>query len=70
MYRKAEPAVRRLINQAPFENVWVSTGLMRKARVVGATLTELFVLLARDLPEHVLEHAELFESMPQLVSSG
>src|SRR5207302_668718 len=49
------PAVRRMINQALFERLYVSTPLLRKARVTGAEFKEPLTLLARDLPEHVLQ---------------
>jgi hypothetical protein len=58
----AGPAV---INQSLFENIWVSTGLMRKAHVVGATFAEPPRLLARGLPEHLSREAE----RPELVLS-
>jgi site-specific DNA recombinase len=66
LYRRATPAVRRVINQSLFENIWVSTGLVRKVHVVGATFAAPLTLLARDLPEHVSREAEV----PELVFSA
>jgi site-specific DNA recombinase len=60
-YRRATPAVRRMINQALFENLWVSTGLIRKARVVAATFREPLMVLARGLPDHVASLAAASE---------
>jgi site-specific DNA recombinase len=75
VYRRATPRVRRVINQALFENLWVSTSISRKARVVGATFKEPLMVLARDLPDYVRDLADPLEPgdeavVPELVFSG
>ena len=67
---RADTMVRRLINQSLFEHLWVSTGLMRKARVIGATFREPLVVLAREVPAHVTERNETPERAPELVFGG
>ncbi|HJP67101.1 MAG TPA: recombinase family protein [Actinomycetota bacterium] len=67
MYRAGSPTERRLLNQGIFECLWVTDGLLRSAKVSGATLTQPFAaLLAHDLSEKASRLAE----SPEFVFSG
>jgi hypothetical protein len=48
-----------------FERIWVSTGLTKRPRVVGATVQEPLMVLAQALPEHLRGESEAAPS-PEL----
>jgi hypothetical protein len=67
MYQRATPRVRRSINQALFENLFVTAGLTKKPRVVAAEVKPTLTMLARALPEHLREADEA--ERPELLFS-